>query len=370
MPFDNDEAMFNPPISGRLSVYEIPTVSYQEPSPLPADSPQTPTPVRVFGLFFVILLFIYFQNVIKERKSSSRNRIIPPDEDIRRLFQECKIGQGNASLLSQALALTKPEDLKRKEIIKVRKPLIFRKRNGTHIPLSFQEFYVKCRSSQELIFAQIPWASAGAERSRVKKDRDTQKRVRNLSNDFNNLAVKDIPETPSELTVEENLLAALLGANGELIEALQQYEDLERVAQERLAEERSRKEIRMDRGVSVVVHLDSLTVVDVNFSIERTCQRISRQIRLLGLEVQGHELLRPHLGPILLTVWAWCILDLVTHLKMKLIRSWVRTLPRRRLHHMDHVRLPRSHCIRGRHRPGPLHRAWTSIQMGMILVMM
>jgi len=119
--------MFHPPISGRLSAYEIPTVSYQEPSPLPIDSPQPPTPVRVLSLFLVIFLFIYlnriyFQNVIKERKSSSRNRIIPPDEDIRRLIQECKIGQGNASLLSQALALTKPEDLKRKEIIKVRKP--------------------------------------------------------------------------------------------------------------------------------------------------------------------------------------------------------------------------------------------------------
>jgi hypothetical protein len=60
-----------------------------------------------------------FQNVVRKRKSPTRNRIIPPEEDMRRLFQECKIGQGNASLLSQALALTKPEDLKRKEIIKV-----------------------------------------------------------------------------------------------------------------------------------------------------------------------------------------------------------------------------------------------------------
>jgi len=204
----------------------------------------------------------------------------------------------------------------------------------------------------------------------VKKDKDTQKRNRNLSNDFNNLTVKDIPETPSELTVEENLLAALLGANAELMEALQQYEDLERVAEERLAEERSRKDIRMDRGVSIVVHPDSLTGVDINFSIERTCQRIFRQILLFRLEVQGHELLRPHPGPILLTVWAWCILDLITYLSLnpKSIRYWVRTLPHRRLHHTDHVHLLRSHCIRGRHRPGPLHRIWTPIQTGMIMV--
>ena len=56
----------------------------------------------------------------KKRKSKppTRNRIVPRDENIRRLFQECELGQGNASLLSQALALSTPEDLKR-EVIKV-----------------------------------------------------------------------------------------------------------------------------------------------------------------------------------------------------------------------------------------------------------
>jgi hypothetical protein len=38
---------------------------------------------------------------------------------MRRLFQECKVGSGNASLLSEALAFAKPEDLKNKEIIRV-----------------------------------------------------------------------------------------------------------------------------------------------------------------------------------------------------------------------------------------------------------
>lgn len=46
MPFDNDDAMFNPPAPSRLSQYEIPLVSYQEPSPLPADLvPSTPSNV-------------------------------------------------------------------------------------------------------------------------------------------------------------------------------------------------------------------------------------------------------------------------------------------------------------------------------------
>lgn len=57
---------------------------------------------------------------MKSKTSSSRNRIIPVEEDIRRLFQECKVGRGNAALLSEALTFAKPEDLKEKELIQVR----------------------------------------------------------------------------------------------------------------------------------------------------------------------------------------------------------------------------------------------------------
>ncbi|KAG6908708.1 hypothetical protein DXG01_003641 [Tephrocybe rancida] len=201
MPLDNDDAMFNPPVSGRPQYdNHIPQTAYQEPPPLTADYPPTPTP----------------QNIPTPRKktSESRNRIIPPDEDIRRLFQECKIGQGNASLLSQALALSKPEDLKKKDVIK--------------------EFYLKCRSSQELIFAQISWASAEAERSRVARDQEA-------------LMNGHPEEQRLEQTTQEKLLASLLSANAELMDSLQQYDDLERVAIERKTEEVSRKETKMDR---------------------------------------------------------------------------------------------------------------------------
>jgi hypothetical protein len=44
--------------------------------------------------------------------------IVPPEEDARRLLQECKFGTGNARVLSEALAFAKPEDLA-KEIVKV-----------------------------------------------------------------------------------------------------------------------------------------------------------------------------------------------------------------------------------------------------------
>ncbi|KAG5651828.1 hypothetical protein H0H81_007260 [Sphagnurus paluster] len=202
VPLDNADAMYTPPVSGRLSHYDnsIPLIAHQEPSPVyPTDlAPLTPQP----------------NPPRRKRSPESRNRIIPPDEDIRRLFQECKIGVGNASLLSQALLHSKPEELKKKDVIK--------------------EFYVKCRASQELIFVQIPWASAGAEQSRAQRDQEAL--LQGMSE-----------EQRVEQTTKEKLLAALLTANAELVDALQQYDDLERVAMERLAEEVSRKETRMDR---------------------------------------------------------------------------------------------------------------------------
>ena len=39
------------------------------------------------------------------------------DEDIRRLFQESKIGRGYAALLAEAITYTKPEEMKEKEIV-------------------------------------------------------------------------------------------------------------------------------------------------------------------------------------------------------------------------------------------------------------
>ncbi|KAJ4484361.1 hypothetical protein C8J55DRAFT_510397 [Lentinula edodes] len=178
-----------------------------------------------------------------KEKKSSKNRIIPLEEDIRRLFQECKIGLGNASLLSQACVHAKLEELKKGEVIK--------------------EFRLKCLSSQELIAAQIPWATAGAERSRKEKERekallygennDSSRRSRDRNRDRSISQLADAAGIPTtdfpvdEQTIEEQLLAALLEANGELLGALGQYDDVERVAMERKAEEKSRKEVRMDR---------------------------------------------------------------------------------------------------------------------------
>ena len=89
-----------------------------------------------------------------------------------------------------------------------------------------QEFYARCRASQELIFAQIPWATSSAERSR------NNRMISGEPGDHEESNVLDLSKDPSELTVEEQLLAALLVSNEELVESLRMYDDWERVGLE------------------------------------------------------------------------------------------------------------------------------------------
>jgi hypothetical protein len=86
-----------------------------------------------------------------------------------------------------------------------------------------------------------------------------------------------------EQTVEEALLAALLMANADLLEALKQYDDLERVAIERQTEERSRKEVRMERKVNHNFFLQMTPLILViSIEISRICLCQSYR-RLQGL---------------------------------------------------------------------------------------
>jgi hypothetical protein len=50
---------------------------------------------------------------------SQLQRVIPPEEDMQRLLQECRFAHGNAQVLSEALAFASPEDLEEKDIVKV-----------------------------------------------------------------------------------------------------------------------------------------------------------------------------------------------------------------------------------------------------------
>ncbi|KAF8553627.1 hypothetical protein OG21DRAFT_1463829 [Imleria badia] len=213
VPFDTEDAMFSPPVVSLprpLSQYSLETPIFAQSFARDELSP-TPPPL--------------------ERRPSGRRyqqqRVIPPDEDIRRLFQECKIARGNADLLSQTLAFAKPDAL-----------------DADLIP----EFLNKCRASQELIYTQIPWATAGAERSRDDRAMRQHARTRSVTHGSQqDLALANTEDAPDELTIEEELLAALLDANLALMAALRMYDDLARVAAERATEEKSRREVRMDR---------------------------------------------------------------------------------------------------------------------------
>lgn len=171
------------------------------------------------------------------------------------------MGRGNANLLSESLTYAKPEDLKSKDIIKVSTGAYMHVERAL---IPYQEFYARCRASQELISAQIPWAFAQAEKSRQasgktearpREGRRSSERERGERGERGER--ERAPSSPKKdkgdsehLTTEEKLLAAILAANEELLEALRQYDDLERVGIERDAQERSKKEVRMDRSVS------------------------------------------------------------------------------------------------------------------------
>ena len=74
------------------------------------------------------------------------------------------------------------------------------------VELCSQEIWEACRASQELISAQISWASAAAKRSRTTE-----------------------PEEPHS-TKEEEILAALQESHAALLEALDFHENIRRLA--------------------------------------------------------------------------------------------------------------------------------------------
>jgi hypothetical protein len=118
------------------------------------------------------------------------------------------------------------------------------------------------------VHTQIPWATAGAERSRQRELDRIAARISNSNSNSLSLTPSPSPSpTPSpgidgsspspengkgpesaSLTREEKLLAELLRANEELADALRIYSDIERIgvegAVERAAKERSKVETR------------------------------------------------------------------------------------------------------------------------------
>ncbi|KAG6905439.1 hypothetical protein DXG01_002699 [Tephrocybe rancida] len=133
---------------------------------------------------------------------SNDPRYDPTDEDIRHIFQQCKIGCMNASLLSQALVLSRAEDLVREDDY-------------------IMEFYLACCSSLKFIVAQIPWMTSLAQRPRLSRDAEAK-------------MISQPEEQPLRKTTTERLLTSLLTANAELAwaiemcDALDEYSEVKR----------------------------------------------------------------------------------------------------------------------------------------------
>ncbi|KAF5314434.1 hypothetical protein D9619_011857 [Psilocybe cf. subviscida] len=257
VPFYTDDAIFTPPASRPEHLSEskvliikstplsdanngpssppayvaLPTAPTTDPQPRLQPQPESPTQAH--------------KHNSKRSSSAPSHHIITREEDIQRVFRECNTGQGNAALLSQLVALGKPEDLEKQTRMK--------------------EFLAKSRSSQEFIFAQIPSGSAGAERSRVGVDnqKTTDDNEAENGHGRKRMSSKNDPvivtggktgalETGErnpplenvDETTEERLLSALFAADGDLVEALKQHDDLARIAMERKTEERRRREAR------------------------------------------------------------------------------------------------------------------------------
>lgn len=169
-----------------------------------------------------------------QRKSSPRRRhrqsyadayddanqgIVPPDEDIRKLHEECQIARSNAAVLIETLGMDGAE--------------------GGLVA----EFSMKVNLSQDFLVAQIPWATAQADRSRGKLNEEAAT-ARAQGREF-----KQVTETK-----EESLVAALLDANERLVEASSMLEGIRKTQEEEEEEarvtERSKVEVRVDRTVS------------------------------------------------------------------------------------------------------------------------
>ena len=140
--------------------------------------------------------------------------------------------------------------------------------------LAVQEFHAKCMASLDLISAQIPWATAGAERSRQRE----LERGASLNPNSNPSAANTPNLSPSPspspqpspntdrssgleqatTTKEEKLLAELLRANEELADALRIYSDIERIGKdveaERAVKERSEVVVRGNAALVSIQH--------------------------------------------------------------------------------------------------------------------
>ncbi|KAH9015878.1 hypothetical protein EDB85DRAFT_2295443 [Lactarius pseudohatsudake] len=167
---------------------------------------------------------------------------------MRRLFQECRFAHGNAQLLSESLTYASPEDLREKDILKA----------GTRSTFG------------ENVANNIPWATAGADRSRAAREAQQQQQLqqqrtikRRNSPHRQNQKQGNGEDSPVEPTPEEQLLGALLEANGALTSVLRDYDDIERIGIERETLERSRQEVPFRSPLNVLDDRGYVSPLDI-----------------------------------------------------------------------------------------------------------
>ena len=174
-------------------------------------------------------------------------------DDMKRLIDESMAAKESATLLQEAVVFTRPEELANKPIIRVSSAsiaifaapfLISCLRQRMPEPCTdCQEFYQKCFHAHESLTNQIEWAQAEAAQSRERAVTEAFERGEGIDQDH------------VIGTIEEEALAVLLQAHGALADALRQHDELERLASEerelREVRERSKKETRLDRNVSL-----------------------------------------------------------------------------------------------------------------------
>ncbi|KAG0147402.1 hypothetical protein CROQUDRAFT_42959 [Cronartium quercuum f. sp. fusiforme G11] len=152
----------------------------------------------------------------------------PLPEPVRDLRAEAEVARANARLLIEALAYTNPAEMDSNELI--------------------QEFHSKCLQNQNQLLDDIPWATAQAEQARLHASSTPTLPNTNPFAPLVNGAVRDVCK-------EEELLATLLAAHSDLIDAFRQYDEMDRLARSerelREAEARSKVDTRAQLGHSL-----------------------------------------------------------------------------------------------------------------------
>jgi hypothetical protein len=117
IPFDTSDPMFVPPdpnIQASLSNGRAHPKLARSPSLTDSNQPHS-----LSTNFQQLPRSLSKQHRSHPSHGDSVQRIIPIDEDVRRLFEECDIAKGNSQLLNQALTYARPEDLVQNPVIRV-----------------------------------------------------------------------------------------------------------------------------------------------------------------------------------------------------------------------------------------------------------